>query len=244
MSDSKQPNQPPDFWQAPSQPAQGAQPYPAPAEYPTAPLQAGPPDHGEVPVYDRKEPGGGRRQLVLAAVIALVVGLGAGYAVGRQTAPKGPTSLADAIQLASAGKLPTGDLTSVRGGLRGGFRRGAGNDQGTGANGQGTGGTAPGNGNAQCNGNGGGFLFGGGQGNRGVQATVQSVSGDTVTLQTPAGQLKVRIGPDTKIQKATGGARSDIAPGGRVVVNFDLSGARGGDGTVAAASILAEGDGQ
>jgi hypothetical protein len=242
MSDSKQPNQPPDFWQPPSQQAQGAQPYPPPAEYPTAPFQAGPPpDHGEVPVYDRKEPGDGRRQLVLAAVIALVVGLGAGYAVGRQTAPKGPTSLANAIQLASAGKLPTGDLTSVRGGLRGGFGRGAGNGQGAGGNAQGNG-SAQGNGNAQ--GNGGGFLFGGGQGGRGIQATVQSVSGDTVTLQTPAGQLKVRIGPDTKIQKATGGARSDITPGGRVLVNFDLNGARSGDGTVAAASILAEGDGQ
>ena len=74
--------------------------------------------------------------------------------------------------------------------------------------------------------------------------TTWSVSGDTVTLQTPAGQLKVRIGPDTKIQKATGGARSDITPGGRVLVNFDLNGARSGHGTVAAASILAEGDGR
>ena len=161
-------------------------------------------------------------------MIALVVGLGGGYALGRQTAPKGPSSLAEAVQLASAGKLPTGDLSSLRGGLRGAFGRRAGNGQG-------------GNGNAQGNG---GFLFGGGQGGRGIQATVQSVSGDTVTLQTPAGQLRVRIGPDTKIQKATGGAKSDITPGGRVLVTFDLGGSGGGDGTVAAASILAEGRSQ
>jgi hypothetical protein len=229
MSDSRQPNQPPEFWQAPPQPPPASQPYPPSGELPTAPIDADPPP-GEVPVYDRPQPGGGaRRSIVLAAVIALVVGLGGGYALGRQTAPKGASSLAEAVQLASAGKLPTGDLSSLRGGLRGAFGRRAGNGQG-------------GNGNAQ--GNGGGFLFGGGQGGRGIQATVQSVSGDTVTLQTPAGQLRVRIGPDTKIQKATGGAKSDITPGGRVVVTFDLGGSGGGDGTVAAASILAEGRSQ
>jgi hypothetical protein len=132
----------------------------------------------------------------------------------------------------------------VRGGLRGGFRQGAGgNGQGQGGNGQaapGAGANGNGNGTGNAQGNGGGFLFGGGQGNRGIQATVQSVSGDTVTLQTPAGQLRVRIGPDTKIQKATTGAKSDITAGSRVVVNFDLGGSGNSDGTVAAASILAE----
>jgi hypothetical protein len=59
-------------------------------------------------------------------------------------------------------------------------------------------------------------------------------------LDTPAGQLSVRIGPNTKIQKATSGARSDITPGSRVVVNFDLGGTTGNDGSVAASSILAE----
>ncbi|HEX8860086.1 MAG TPA: hypothetical protein VGC06_13535 [Actinomycetes bacterium] len=239
MSDSRQPNQPPEYWQVPPQPPPASQPYPPSGELPTAPIDAGPPP-GEVPVYDRPQPGGARRQLVLAAVIALLVGLGGGYAIGRQTAPKGAGSLAEAVQLASAGKLPTGDLSSLRGGLRGALGRRAGNGQG--GNGQGGNGNGTANGNAQ--GNGGGFLFGGGQGGRGIQATVQSVSGDTVTLQTPAGQLRVRIGPDTKIRKATGGARSDIIPGGRVLVTFDLGGSGGGDGTVAAASILFEGRSQ
>jgi hypothetical protein len=197
-----------------------------------------PPFQGAVPSYDRDQRGAGRRTAALAAAIALVVGLGAGFAVGRQTAPEGATSLAQAFQLASAGKLPTGDLSSVRGNLGRAFRRGAGQGgQGQGGNQQ----AAPGSGQSgNGQGNGGGFLFGGGQRNRGIQATVNAVSGDTVTLETPAGQLRVRIGPGTRIQKATTGARTDITPGSRVVVNFDL-GSTSNDGTVAAASILAEG---
>jgi hypothetical protein len=230
----------------PPQPGQPSQDQPSQDQYPTAPVPVGgPPMMGDVPAYDRGTPGAGRRNLVLAAVIALVVGLGAGYAFGRQTAPKGASSLAEAIQLAGQGKLPTGDLAAARGngGLGGLFRRGA--QGGQGGQGQGQNGqTAPGaggNGSGGNNGQGGGFLFGGGQRNGGIQATVSSVSGDTVTLETAAGQLRVRIGSSTKIQKATKGARSDITPGSRVLVNFDLNGSQSDDGSVGAASILAEG---
>ncbi len=218
---------------------------PSPDQYPTQPVPIGPPPMmmGEVPFYDRPTPGAGRRNLVLAAVIALVVGLGAGYAVGRQTAPKGATTLAEAIQLAGQGKIPTGNLAAARGngGLGGIFRRGQNGQGGQGQNGQAAPGT--GNGGNGGNGNGGGFLFGGGQRNGGIQATVSSVSGDTVTVQTTAGQLKIRIGAGTKIQKAAPGAKSDIAPGSRVLVRFDLSGTQNDDGSVAAASILSEGAG-
>jgi hypothetical protein len=234
------PFQHPPFQPAAEQPGLGVPPrpgQPGPDQYPTQPVPVGQPAiMGEVPTYDRGTPGAGRRNLVLAAVIALVVGLGAGYAVGRQTAPKGATSLAQAIQLAGQGKLPTGNLAAARGngGLGGLFRRGQGGQGGQGQNGQ----AAPGAGNG--NGNGGGFLFGGGQRN-GIQATVSSVSGDTITVETAAGQLRVRIGSTTKIQKAAAGAKSDITPGSRVLVNFDLNGSQNDDGSVAAASILSEG---
>ena len=246
MSQSDQPPQQPQhppFQPAAEQPGLGVPPppgQPGPDKYPTQPVPVGqPPTMGEVPTYDRGTPGAGRRNLVLAAVIALVVGLGAGYAVGRQTAPKGATSLAQAIQLAGQGKLPTGNLAAARGngGLGGLFRRGQGAQGGQGQNGQ----AAPGAGNGnRGNGNGGGFLFGGGQRN-GIQATVSSVSGDTITVETAAGQLRVRIGSTTKIQKAAAGAKSDITPGSRVLVNFDLNGSQNDDGSVAAASILSEG---
>jgi hypothetical protein len=262
MSDSQQPHEPPSPWQAGGPPTHASQPQGPADQFPTAPIPAAqppvqnagqppvqsagqppPPFQGEVPTYDRGEPGGGRRTVALAAVIALVVGLGAGFAVGRQTAPEGATSLAQAIQLSSAGKLPTGDLSSVRGNLGGAFRRGSQGGNGQAAPGAGGQGNGNANGNGGATGNG-GFLFGGGQRNRGIQATVNSISGDTLTLDTPAGQLRVRIGPSTKIQKATTGTRSDITQGSRVVVNFDLGGATNNDGSVSASSILAEGQSQ
>ena len=191
-----------------------------------------PPPLDEVPVYDRGTPGGGRRTVVLAAVVALLVGLGGGFFAGRQTAPKGPATLADAVRLASQGKLPTGSFNRGQGGLGGLFRGNGG--QGGPFGGQ--------NGNGQNGGN----QSGNGQGaqgrqfSRSIQATVGSVAGDVVTLQTAAGQVQVHIGPSTVIQKVTKGSKADLAPGNRVVVTFDLSGSRS-DGSVTAASILSEG---
>ena len=243
MSDSTQPQQPPGSPHATGQPGFAAQPAGAGGRFPAFAASGPPPPFGdEVPVYDRGTPGAGRRAIVLAAVVALVVGLGAGFAVGRQTAPKGPATLAQAVQLASEGKLPTGDLSSLRagGGLGNLFRRGQGAQRRGGNGGQGQGGQAAPGASGQGGNGQGGFLFGGGQSNRGIQATVSAVSGDVLTLETAAGQLRVRIGPGTRIQKAAKGSRSDIAPGSRVLVNFDLS-ASSNDGEPSAASILAEG---
>ncbi len=252
MSDSTQPQPPPGFPEPGGHPGLGAQPPEAGDQFPTAfgAAEPPPPFAGEVPVYDRGTPGAGRRTIVLAAVVALVVGLAGGFVAGRQTAPKGAATLAEAARLASEGKIPVGDLSSLRGngGLGSLFRRGAGGQSGQGqGQGQGQGGQAAPGTSGQGNGNGtggqggaGGFLFGGGRGNRGIQATVSAVSGDVVTLDTVAGQLRVRIGPSTKIQKAAQGSKSDIAPGSRVLVSFDL-GASSNDGEVSAASILAEG---
>jgi hypothetical protein len=117
------------------------------------------------------------------------------------------------VRLASQGKLPTGSFTPGQGGLGGRFR-------GQGQNGQ----------NAQ--GQPGPF-------NRGIQATISSVAGDVVTVQTAAGQVQVHIGADTRIQKSAAGSRADLKPGSRVLVTLDLSRSQG-DGSVTAASILSE----
>jgi len=184
-----------------------------------------------VPVYDRGTPGAGRRTVALAAAVALVVGLAGGFVAGRQTAPKGPATLADAVRLASQGKLPTGTITPGQGGLGGLFRGQGGNGQG----GQGGPFGRGQNGNGQNAQGGQPGLF-----NRGIQATVSAVAGDVVTVQTGAGQVQVHIGPDTRIQKAAAGSKADLKPGSRVVVTLDLSGS-GSDGSVTAASILSEG---
>jgi hypothetical protein len=211
MSDNPNPQPPHGLGVPPS-----SQPAGLPAPAPTQPF-------GEVPIYDRATPGAGRRTVVLAATAALVLGLAGGFFAGRQTAPKGPATLADAVRLASQGKLPTGSFTPGQGGFGGLFR-------GQGQNGQ--------NGNP----------FRGGQNaqgqpgpfNRGIQATISSVAGDVVTVQTAAGQVQVHIGADTKIQKSAAGSRADLKPGSRVLVTLDPSRSQG-DGSVTAASILSEG---
>lgn len=186
-----------------------------------------------MPIYDRGTPGAGRRTVVLAAAAALVLGLAGGFLAGRQTAPKGPATLADAVRLASQGKLPTGSFTPGQGGFGGLFRGQGQNGQGqNGQNGNPFGGGQYGNGqNAQGQ---------PGPSNRGIRATISSVAGDVVTVQTAAGQVQVHIGADTKIQKSAAGSRADLEPGSRVLVTLDLSRSQG-DGSVTAASILSEG---
>src|SRR6266540_2499167 len=76
----------------------------------------------QVPVYDRGEPRHGWRDRIVAGALCLVVGAGAGFAVGRTTASSGPATLAEALQQAQQGGLPTGNLQGQRGqgGLFGG----------------------------------------------------------------------------------------------------------------------------
>jgi hypothetical protein len=234
MSDSSKPLPPPGFPRSGS-PSFGepAADQPSPTAVtreladPFQPVDDVPVD--DVPVYDRGTAGGGRRPVVLAAVVALLVGLGGGFLAGRQTAPKGPATLADAVRLAGQGKLPTGTFTPGQGGFGGLFRGGNGQGApfGGGQNGQ--------NGNGQGSRGAPGRQF-----NRSIQATVSSVAGDVVTVQTAAGQVQVRIGPGTRIEKAARGSKTDLAPGSRVLVTLDVA-SSAGNGSVTAASILAEG---
>jgi hypothetical protein len=224
MSDSPNPQPPHGLGVPPSNQPAGLPPPATPPNQAAGPTQP----VGEVPIYDRGTTGAGRRTVVLAAAVALVFGLAGGFLAGRQTAPKGPATLADAVRLASQGKLPTGSFTPGQGGLGSLFR-------GQGQNGQ--------NGNPFRGGhNGGGQNAQGQPGpfNRGIQATISSVAGDVATVQTPAGQVQVHIGADTRIQKSAAGSKADLKPGSRVLVTLDLSRSQG-DGSVTAASILSEG---
>ena len=173
----------------------------------------------QVPTYDRGDSGRGWRGRVLAGVLCLAVGIGAGFALGRVTAPAGPKTLAEAVQQAQQGKLPTGNLRNGQGGAPFGGQNGQTPPFG-GQNGQGQGNRAPGGG--------------------GVQGDITQISGDVLTINTPAGDLKVKLGSSTTILKAVAAARSDLAVGDTVSVRIDPSASGGGDGTTTASSITKE----
>jgi hypothetical protein len=169
---------------------------------------------------------GGGRRVIVAAGLALAVGLAGGFFAGRATAPKGPATLAEAFQQAQAGKLPVGN-----GGPGGVLRRGQNGQNGQGATpGQGfpgPGGTPPGGGN-------------GGQGGPGgIQGQVTAVDGDTITVQTSAGPIKVKLSDSTTIERATAGSRKDLAVGTQVSVRPDFNAGNTAAGEVTAASITA-----
>jgi len=83
---------------------------------------------------------------------------------------------------------------------------------------------------------GGGFPAGGGLG---LQGTVQSISGDTLTLETANGStLTVNLSGSTTYGKQVSGQKSDIAVGTTVRIGTDFTaGQNPGSGTVNADSV-------
>jgi hypothetical protein len=172
----------------------------------------------QVPVYDRSAPGSRWRDRLVAGAACLVLGAGLGFAGGRATAPSGPASLAEAVQLAQQGKLPRGNLQ----GFGGGFQPGQG---GQSQNGQQQGGKAGGPGGARV---------------PAVQGDITAISGGVVTLSTGAGELKLRLTGATEIRRAVAAEQGDLGVGDRVSVQLDPAASNGQDGTVAASSITEE----
>jgi hypothetical protein len=168
----------------------------------------------EVPVYDRGTDRSPWRHRLVAGVLCLVVGVAGGFALGRTTA-SGPSTLAEAIQLAQEGKLPQGELQGRFGGQ--GFPGGGQNQGGGGQGGQ------PGQG-----------------GGPSVQGDITTVSGDVLTVSTQAGELKVQLTGSTEIRRAVAGKASDLAVGDTVSVRLDPSASNGSDGTVTASSVTEE----
>ena len=71
-------------------------------------------------------------------------------------------------------------------------------------------------------------------GRAGLTGTVETIEGNTVTINTSQGPLQATIGGETTIQMFTEGGLEDLTMGLQVTV----VGQRGEDGTVAARSIL------
>jgi hypothetical protein len=175
----------------------------------TAPAEAALPDEAD----RRISP-----PMIWVGAATLVVGLVAGFFVGRGTASSGPSSLADAITKTASGSLSRGD---VAGALQksGGFRA----VLGTGGGGlAGRGGAGTGGAGGSAGGGGGGTGGGGGRGG-GVAGTVSSISGNVVTITTNAGSVKVIITGATVYQKSVAAALTDVPTGERVTVRPDFS---------------------
>lgn len=102
----------------------------------------------------------------------------------------------------------------------------------------------PGGGNfpgASNNPNGGGSGgLGGLGGGLTIEGTVESISGDAVTIRTVSGTtITVGLSSDTEYHQAAEGAASDVQPGATVVVRVDggFRGAGGGPGASGAPSL-------
>src|SRR6266581_4559891 len=87
---------------------------------------------------------------------------------------------------------------------------------------------------------------GGGNGGRGgFQGDITAVDGNTLTVQTAAGAIKVVIAGNTSILKTASGSRSDLTVGKAVQIRLDVNASNGGGngntaGAVTASSIVAE----
>jgi hypothetical protein len=150
--------------------------------------------------------------LVGAAVLGALVLAGGGFVAGRAAASTGPSTLADAVQQAQAGKLPCGSSSGTGGAFLtaicsgNGGRLGGGRFGGDGTEG---GGTAQGG-----TGRGAGGIFGPGS----VTGTITSVSGNTMQVQTRAGTITVTVPSSAEITATTTGSSKDLVAGKTVVI--------------------------
>ena len=167
--------------------------------------------------------------LVIAVVAALAVSAGGafagGIALGKSQANDAAeaTAAADTQATGGTGAL---DLDALRQQFQSGdfdpdtfaqLQEQFGGQFGGGFGGGGGGGTGDGTGG------GGGGLFG----------TIETIEGDTLTINTARGPLQADVGPETTIQLFTDGTLADLEAGMQVTVTSE----RAADGTVVATSI-------
>ncbi len=174
----------------------------------TRPMAATPPSEPPPPLPPEPTSGPNRRRwwMIGAGVVAGVAVLVGVFLLGQSsgsTTQNGPTSLGAALSDARSGTLPCGTSTEVT--LRTLDRLCSGT-AGGGA-GSGTGGGA-------------GAGAGGGGGGRALMVgTIESVSGNQVTVQTAAGrQVMLTVGSGAAVRTLTEGTATDLTTGARVLV--------------------------
>jgi hypothetical protein len=87
--------------------------------------------------------------------------------------------------------------------------------------------------------NGGGFLAAGGLT---VEGTVESVTGDTMTIKTADGRtVEVTLGSDTEYHQQAAGSAADVTTGSKVAVQLDVTGRGPGQGGTAGGDGAATG---
>lgn len=164
-----------------------------------------------------------RRRAVLAAAGGVAL-LALGGAIGYLAAPRGPATLAAAVQQAQSGTLPCGSTPSTASPANG-----AGGGRATVLldrlcqRGNGTA-PAPGSSGPVTARGGLGALFGPGA----LTGTVTTAAGGSVTVQTRAGNVTVSLPPTATIRTTTAGTAGDLKAGETVVVQStpDASGSR------------------
>lgn len=166
-----------------------------------------------------------RRTAVLASVAGLAL-LAIGVLAGYYAAPRGPATLAAAVQEAQSGQLPCGTPSAPAAGTTGTAAGGRGGAflvarlcQSTAtAAAPGTTGPVPGSRGGL------GGLFGPGS----LNGTITSMDAGSLTVQTRAGDVKVALPSTATISKTTAGQLSDLKSGERIVVQSsqDASGNR------------------
>jgi hypothetical protein len=137
--------------------------------------------------------GTGWVNVALALAIAVAIG-GIGFAAGRMTAPANPTGAGGTGRTFGSGQLP--------GGFQGGYFGGGlpGGDDGNG-----------------------GFrgVFGGGGAS--IQGTVESISGDVLTLKLANGQtIQISLSGTTTYHAQAAASSSDVKTGGTVIVRIQI----------------------
>jgi len=206
----------------PVNPADAQQPQvptPAPAQAPPAYTMPDLTDLASAPQRKQRDPAKLRLQTI--GIVGGLLLFGGGFALGHFTTHSGPSSLVEAVAQASAGKLPCG-TPSTSGAGGGAFItrlcQGGGGFGGAG----GAGGFGGGGGNSATPGTGGaggaggfGSLFGAGA----VTGTVTAVSGNSMIIQTRAGDVTVALPSAATVEKTASGTAADVLAKSTVVVN-------------------------